>query len=1050
MKTKISRILGVSLALVMVFSLFGVFAPVKEAQAAEGEMQWVVQPLPTGGAAGFWKLAAGTDVTEFAIGPDGKTIYAIDGNAALSAANAIFKSTDGGLSWLGLTAVPGVNASNVVTNVAVAPDNPNVVAVTNRARLVGQQDQICISTDGGVTWAILPNPGIGAGVAEFLQIMDLKVGPARTGTIYGRDYVIAASDNRAGAVAGNAGAGSSGLQIVGETATWTYILGAVGAGTVDFTSVELSPNFIGDRIVVAVGSTAAATNIYTYNVSNYSTALPALAHGLPPAPTAPGLTSIDYDGAGAAGQMIASDIALPINYAANTPGFERAWISTASGTAANDGVFRCDGTLAPRELGRAGILTQSIAYSGDANTGTLWAGDRARTTAISTDVWYTTQPQINLPQWLNSYKRPTGAGAVNGLAYVRVAPDKTVYVGTTGTESAFSASKDAGVSYDQWSLIDNGAATVVAIPAGSALALTPDGKTLFVSTRAGGNINLWKTTTPPYPTSWTRIHCVAGGTPARLAINRAGWATAPEVYLFDSTVAVNGLWASFDGGHVFSTPGYTLPAIGVTAAAVESSKTLYISIGANVFKSTNGGQVWTTAVPANVGAAVTSLVAAGGGVVIAGGAGLVSRSTDAGATFTQLTNAGLPANNLIALPDELHATNKLIYAGDQAVANYYRINAETGTIWENIGNRRITIAMGMSNGALYIMGDTLCARSINSRKEAAAVSFDRMDVPALVGAASFNVAQNLVYAANITTTLWAYNDLMATAVPDLTSPANGAVIPIDPVSGRADIITFAWKPMGGTSTGLAIDFQLKIYEMGAESTTAIDVRTNGTTHALVNWGASDAIKPAVTVGPTNSAAQVAANLIAGKTYQWKVRVRGQNNGEDVRSDYCDTRTFSIQAGTGIISPEQAGVVLQAPAAGSTVPVAKPGFAWAPVAGAVKYELEISTSAATKADGYFTTTVVSLIGDKALTTNAWTCDKDLANGVYVWHVKAITAGGAFVWGTNSFTVAIPVVTPPITIPPVQQITPGWIYAIIAVGAVLVIVVIILIVSVGKKV
>ena len=232
MKTKISNILGVGLALLMVFSVAFALVPTKVA-AAEGNMQWVSQPLPFGGAGSYNILANGTNVTEIAIGPDGTTIYAIDGIALLNAAGAIYKSADAGQSWAALPAIAAASAV-AINNIAVAPDNPSVIAVTN---LGAGTDQAWISTDGGVTWAQLPAPNTAGATMAF---MDIEVGPARGGTIYGRDYVLATADNAITVLTGS-------LQILGETATWTNI--AAPGAVVDFVACDMSPNFVGDRIV---------------------------------------------------------------------------------------------------------------------------------------------------------------------------------------------------------------------------------------------------------------------------------------------------------------------------------------------------------------------------------------------------------------------------------------------------------------------------------------------------------------------------------------------------------------------------------------------------------------------------------------------------------------------------------------------------------------------------------------------------------------------------------------------------------------------------------
>ena len=72
MKIKIYKILGVALALVLAFSLFGAFIPAKdievEAQAYTPNM-WNMMPTPVAGPPR--KLLAGSDLPDLAVANDG-------------------------------------------------------------------------------------------------------------------------------------------------------------------------------------------------------------------------------------------------------------------------------------------------------------------------------------------------------------------------------------------------------------------------------------------------------------------------------------------------------------------------------------------------------------------------------------------------------------------------------------------------------------------------------------------------------------------------------------------------------------------------------------------------------------------------------------------------------------------------------------------------------------------------------------------------------------------------------------------------------------------
>jgi len=919
--------MGVGLALVLVFGLSFALMPTEKAKADEGNMQWLAQPGP-GNSADYGVLVTNTNVLEFAVAADGTTMYAITGsNMNVGAAPwALYKSPNAGQQWIpiNLSAVPNVDlgaAPGVQTaplaNVAVAPDNPAVVAISTfdaSGAATATSDWVFITTDGGITWTRLPSLlKVGASTGADTRIVDLKVSPARSGTLLGREYLAAVSDDTAAVGSAN---GDSCLEIIGgNSATWADVGVGVGNVTIDvadFVACEFSPGYVGDRIVVGIGNTAAATNAYTYNTQS----------GAQLRNVNIDATAIDYDVAGVGNELVCGDIAMPMDYDFTTPGFERFWVSFAYNAAGPNGnVFRCDGPLPATNMQLAGNAIRSIAYSGTIIGGTMFAGTFALVPAagsLVTQVLYTTGATTNIPSWLPSFKPPTGGGAAatNTWAYVRLSPnflgDNTVYAGTrdgaAGFESAFSVSTNGGVTYDQESLIDTGVGAPENLVAFEGMWLTPDGTTLFVASNDGtSRLSVWKTSLPITPISWSRIFCVTTGGPGPgvLAINKAEWATKPEIYLFDTSAALgaNALFASYDGGNIFSTR--SIPAAGpnIGAASVESSKTLYIGIGANVLKSVNGGLVWGPAVPANV-AAVNSVVPAGGGHVLVGGPAGNSISTDGGASFRPLTPFGLTAGgSFVVIPDEGYATNNLVYAADTAVnGDILRLDVVNGTAWENLAapSGAVKVGVAMSNGALYGMTPgafvavppppstaAVCDRTLGPHNAAGTITWNQMSVGTPIPAAAtdyftlFDVAANHVYAAQggaAVPAIWAYNDYLATTVPVAISPANGATVPNDPVSGRALPVTVSWNVMG-TSTGMVNTYFVFVWPKATGFTSAL-VLTTG------NLGAFSTA-PAVVLQNLLTPAGAAGNWVglSGVEYQWLIQARNQVSGDAIDSNF---------------------------------------------------------------------------------------------------------------------------------------------------------------------
>lgn len=140
----------------------------------------------------------------------------------------------------------------------------------------------------------------------------------------------------------------------------------------------------------------------------------------------------------------------------------------------------------------------------------------------------------------------------------------------------------------------------------------------------------------------------------------------------------------------------------------------------------------------------------------------------------------------------------------------------------------------------------------------------------------------------------------------------------------------------------------------------------------------------------------------------------------------------------------------APGPGATNVPVNPSFQWAPVPGATQYNLEVSTSP-DFSDPMTRTSAIEAF--------AWTGDSLENNTVYYWRVNAQTGTGTSDWVTSVFTT-VEADDPPVTVTqtsqpgvtltiPAQE-TPGYIWIIIGVGAILTILVIVLIVRTRRVV
>jgi len=726
MKTKLSKILGISLTLLMVFSLAGAFMPAKQVEAAgPGTTPNMWQGIASGPSAALQNLRAG-DVVSLAVAPDGKTLYAVDGQTA-----GVFFSTNNGRGWTTVTA-PAWTAP--VRFVAVAPDNPQAIAVVDSAPAVAGTSAygaVWISNNGGLTWAVLarlPDPTL----LGTDNVTSIAIGPTRAGTFLGRDYAVTVADGSTPNTTGGS------VFYIGLTYTWTNCAPtAFAANTYDFTSVAFSPGFLGDRTLVAVGSDNATglNDTYLITILTSDVVNPTLINP-------PGIRDIvttttegpgDWDATGAtAGCIITSSIALPMDYDPTTGSARRVfvgWTSVNGPALANgwDDVYRIDNTTV-RALNvplASGIW--SIAYNGGRSGGTLIAGERQPTLTNTVMVWYANDPQVSQPSWMASDKPPTGR--LNCVVGIDRTNAKLCYAGTSGIESAFSWSQDGGISFNGRAFIDT------AITLRSDVMLSPDGKFIYLATanNAGSLVeSLWRSATPSSGSSWERICISPNGTNWGDTVGDSIIRLSPD-FLTDNTLwwidagatftAAGSIQRSTDTGQVFRSSPAGAPA-GPIDVVAENKDTLYLAARGtgNVYKSINGGWYWDLPVATGCPGSVYDLEMApsypdkpiAGYVLLGSTGGGVLRSTNGGAAWAPMSagNAAMTGGNTQVLADKDIATNNTVYAASSNPgAGIFRYVIGVSTIWEqiltagapssNFPANGVVTGLAMSAGVLY-------------------------------------------------------------------------------------------------------------------------------------------------------------------------------------------------------------------------------------------------------------------------------------------------------------------------------------------------------------
>jgi hypothetical protein len=1023
MKSKISKILGVGLMVAMLASMFVVGTP-----ASASTLGWGAEITPNLQTTENI-LLSGSNIVDLAMAGNGTTIYAVTG--------ALYKSLNSGASWTLVTTAP-----SGITKVAIAPDSTDgsVLAV------IADTNKVYYSIDGGAVWTAL---------ADLNPVND-TVASTNASALYCIAFSRTVGITKTLAVGG--------MNTSNQTGVWYMEFGALISRWVDATqtvslgwtatnfgssqaawALGFSPtNFAGDRalaVVTGPATTAAAGDNLTVKlqVANFFTKFwNAGIVGY----TGWG-TGLTIDSVTSGNVTQSASLALDPNYLGQSAASRLLYVGLATGDTVNPGgVYRFTDTTRAELL--SDISIQSVALNA--------AGDKLVAGADDTSyVYRLASPATALSTGVLStsiYKCPGGPVATD---VVVTWMGTSVIAGTSGTESAFSISKDDGKSFNDISLID----TVFTTGTMKDFAVLADGTKVYLVNTYGSYTSLWKLTTG---TTWERVLVLASNVDFLVRM-------APEnfdvAYLAMRTSPYS-IYYTNDGGNTTWTPRYFATAI--TDMAVESATVVYVLSTTTVSKSIDAGLIWNgglaaTTIKAGFTGATLTLISAGN-LLVGSTDSRVAYSTDGNVSWTVpvpvATAAPITAANVVATADKLSSGGYIYMATYGAANNIYRWNINVSTSWSSMKAAAITYAtgIGISQGVLYVVSNNATSGSIGS-------TLHRVLTPTTVSSATssgttewssvtasttgintamqFNdTPQSLLITADPASAssikLWAidtdvsqmlesYSDSVALSGPTLSAPATGAEMPIDIATGRAQVILFQW---GQRSTAYIYQIQIAL-----DSTFAAPIYDAATALDL-----TFASPKTFVIGPYGSGAPNSFEFLPDTTYYWRVRV---SNAGPITSPWSAVFSFKMGgiAVAGISSPAKGAY---------NVPIT-PTFVWSEAKGAVLYELEVSTVST------FETTVLAVAPDKAYYQTAETEALDYST-TYYWRVRV--PGGTWLYGVFS-TMAEPTTpAPPITIAPTVTTTlpaeeinvpiiPTWmLWIIIAIGAVLVIALLVLII------
>ncbi|MFC1980660.1 WD40/YVTN/BNR-like repeat-containing protein [Chloroflexota bacterium] len=1030
MKKRINKLLGIGLVVIVLVSLFGFAAP-----ASAGTLSWSDKDIPDDSGK---VVIPSTDISDFDISGDGEIIYAAD-----SESGRLYRSSNGGKTWSTVDLPSGATDPQLV---AVAPDNASVMAI------VADDNEVYVTTNAGATWKTALATVLEGTAAPALIIYDIALSPEKSGD----NYI---------AVAGIEDTNGNGsLDAATDIANvWYYNLGVGGYWhetndrdgwhTSATTGVEManvsmavafSPNFNSDSVLLAVIASydgGSLTDEVTFEIFSTSTSLWNNAAGFGSSypvviATDDGITGLSSASLGLAPTYLGSDDAERIGFVGLT-------IEGDVDATSKSGIVRLKNTS--DKLIREDYEIHSVAYDG-AN---LVAGRYNSNIVDRTDEALVTTPTFTTTR---SLKRPgidtTGVDEKTKVAWA----GSNVVAGTQGNESAFAISTNNGMSFNDVSLIDTAFTSIEDV------AVSADGSKIYLITQDVNDLSVWR-----YASDWVRVLAVANATGY---IARAAPDDADVVYI--AKTGAKSIYYTQDGGEskwFTRTAKYDLQDL-----TVESADVAYIALDSakNVSKTTNGGFTWGTSKDTILsGGDIHTIVSLSEDNVIVGSTtGYVSYSTNGGSNWTNIEKQMESGALLTQVAASGLADGDYIYtASSEAGTSVRRWEIGSSTAWKNLEATTDATygasGMVLVSGVLYVQTesgtDSATLRTLSPTVSTPLSSYWSTMADTTV----LDRTPSALRASTGSITLWGidteastleyYKDILAESGPTLASPADGIKVSVNPITGKSYDVAFVWEQ---PPKGRSYKYDLWIAFDSSFKETAVKA-----TESSSSASPSHIIGPGGTDGGGSDSTKL--EYMPGRTYHWKVRVA---TDEPLKSPWSEPRKFSVEPGVAAVPKTLS------PSNGATGITQTPSFSWDPVSGATEYRFKLAQNVALDAP---------LVDVRVKSTGfAIVLELDL-DTAYYWSVKPVSPVEGDWSAIANFTVKgapappapppivvkempapvinIPAAPPPppaIVIPPAPAppapITPGYIWAIIIIGAVLVIAVIVLIIRTRRAV
>jgi len=835
MKSKLAKIWGVGLVLVLMIGLLAWSAPV-----AADTLEWDTEDGP--------EEFEAIDIVDIAVSEGGLVTYVVTGTTTM------FGSTDAGESWEDATVVEDPEDATTVlspTVCAVAPDDVKYLAVA--ANQDGTDNgTVYITEDGGATWDTL-----GAIAADFI-VMDIAVS-------------MESGDNRFVAVAGHDGTNAE---------VWYYEIGALGAAWEEITdgsysgwaddqeiagAVAFSPNFNSDEILLVVtqddGVNVSYLEVFSFNTEDWNDDVGGFS-GYP--------VDLDVEAVGTITDLVAADIAPSPDYLGSDDDLRQVFVGLAhhATTATDsDGIFFCDDDDA--EALEYGELIHSIDFDGT----NLVAGAEDSTT-----VFYSSDPLEGEDADVDSSSSSKSPGGETATVVRFVG--STVVAGTTGDDSAFAVSDDMGDTFNDLTLIQGEIGTIMDF------AISADGSAMYLLTADNAiddDVSLWSYNDDNE--LWERIRFFDdyvtnyGTTSGNLILRLAP--EDPDVIYLAETGSTSMFYSSDGGASKWNNRSsrYT-----INDLAVETTgEVLYVlTTNGYVSKSVNTGFTWDGKETSGQ-AGDYSLTSMGEDLLIIGGDAAndsVSYSSDGNADWTDLDPID-ESGNVSVCAEGLSAGDYVWAVTDAANSGIYWLELGEDDWEDDLGvltddHRAYDIAL--ADGILYVLSanttDSRLTRFLDpwgdSEGDESTAEIDEI-LKAVPSALRVSAGSTNLWAVSEGAELFNYEDTVAQVGPTLKSPANGFTVPMNEISGNPADVNLVWESQSDEVAQFTVEV-------------AIDEDFDEP------WTDFDEPDPADAMdeGDVVNAFLDGPSLMPGETYYWRAKVI-----DPVESPWSETRSFTV-------------------------------------------------------------------------------------------------------------------------------------------------------------